>query len=61
MTGKRDIIREPDGINFIVKSPPLTEEDKALISAYIAAYKKKAAANRKQREKRAAAKHQVES
>lgn len=35
-------IREPEGVDFFVKSRPLTERERKEISEYIANYKKKA-------------------
>jgi hypothetical protein len=45
-------IKEPKGVDFIIKSEPLTEKEQAAISEYIRQYKlkqskKKAAATRK--------------
>ncbi len=34
-------IKEPKGIDFIVHSEPLTDEERKEISKYIAAYKKR--------------------
>lgn len=50
------IIREPEGVDFIVKSTPYTPEEAAKVSAWIKAYKKRLAANERRRAKRAAAK-----
>lgn len=47
------LIKEPKGIDFIVQSEPLTEEEKALISAFIQARK---AALKKKKVKRLKAK-----
>jgi phage terminase small subunit len=32
-------IKEPKGVDFIIQSEPLTDSDRALISAYIRRYK----------------------
>jgi hypothetical protein len=32
-------IKEPEGIDFVIKSRPLTDKDRREISAYIAEYK----------------------
>jgi hypothetical protein len=32
-------IKEPDGVDFIIKSEPLTKEERAAISEYIRNYK----------------------
>ena len=47
-------IKEPQGVDFIIKSEPLTEKEQAAISEFIKNYKmkyskKKAATTRKQR------------
>ncbi|MES2766590.1 MAG: hypothetical protein V4642_12015 [Bacteroidota bacterium] len=34
-------IKEPEGVDFVIKSKPLTKEEEALISSYIKAYKEK--------------------
>jgi hypothetical protein len=34
-------IKEPDGVDFIIKSRPLTKEEEAAISKYIKAYNEK--------------------
>lgn len=45
-------IKEPKGVDFIIKSEPLTEKERKEISKYIADYKaknkKKVVANKKQ-------------
>lgn len=35
------IIKEPQGVDFIIQSPPLTEKEKKEISAFISESKKK--------------------
>jgi hypothetical protein len=32
-------IKEPEGVDFLIQSPPLTEKDKLEISEYIKLYK----------------------
>lgn len=34
------LIKEPEGVDFIIKSKPLTEKDRLEISKHIADYKK---------------------
>lgn len=34
-------IKEPDGVDFLIKSRPLTKDEEIAISAYIRAYKAK--------------------
>ncbi|WP_416866363.1 MAG: hypothetical protein ACMVP2_01145 [Imperialibacter sp.] len=34
-------IKEPEGVDFIIKSDPLTDEDRKRISKFISAYKEK--------------------
>lgn len=34
-------IKEPDGVDFVINSRPLTKKEKEAISAYIKAYKAK--------------------
>jgi hypothetical protein len=34
-------IKEPDGVDFVIKSRPLTKEEEVAISNYIRAYKAK--------------------
>jgi hypothetical protein len=34
-------VKEPEGVDFIIKSEPLTDEDRKKISAFIAEYKAK--------------------
>jgi hypothetical protein len=34
-------IKEPEGVNFVINSRPLTKKEEALISEYIRAYKAK--------------------
>jgi len=34
-------IKEPDGVDFVIKSRPLTKEEEIAISNYIRAYKEK--------------------
>lgn len=34
-------IKEPDGVDFVINSRPLTKEEETAISEYIRAYKKK--------------------
>jgi hypothetical protein len=34
-------VKEPEGVDFIIKSDPLTDEDRKKISAFIAEYKAK--------------------
>ncbi len=34
-------IKEPKGVDFIIKSEPLTDKERVAISQYIADYKKK--------------------
>ncbi|MDR1880882.1 MAG: hypothetical protein LBQ78_08105 [Tannerellaceae bacterium] len=38
-------IREPEGVDFVINSQPLTDKDRAEISQYIRNYKAKAAEN----------------
>lgn len=40
------MVREPEGIDFLVKSKPPTKEELALMSAHILAYKENAAKKR---------------
>jgi hypothetical protein len=47
-------IKEPDGVDFVVNSRPLTKEEEIAISEYIRAYKAKHA------RKKAITKHQGE-
>jgi hypothetical protein len=39
-------VKEPEGIDFIIKSKPLTEEDRTAISEYIRNYKAKQKLNK---------------
>jgi hypothetical protein len=43
------IIKEPKGVDFIIKSPPLTEKEKKEISAFIEESKKKNAVKKVKR------------
>lgn len=43
-------IKEPEGVDFIIKSEPLTEKDRKEISKFIADYKSKH--NKKRRTKK---------
>lgn len=53
------IVKEPDGIDFLVKSKPPTKQELELMSAHIAAYKKKLLGTEKPFVKQAATKDQV--
>jgi hypothetical protein len=46
-------IKEPKGVDFIIKSDPLTDEAKKEISAFIAQYKKNGIKNIKSIKKKA--------
>jgi len=39
-------IKEPEGVDFIIQSKPLTDEERAAISEYIRNYKEKQKAKR---------------
>jgi hypothetical protein len=40
-------IKEPKGVDFIIKSEPLTDKERIAISQYIADYKKKETTRKK--------------
>jgi hypothetical protein len=40
-------IKEPEGVDFVIKSKPLTDKDRAAISEYIRRYKTKHGAKKK--------------
>lgn len=42
-------IKEPEGVDFIIKSKPLTDKERAAISEFIRQYKEKHAAKRDKR------------
>jgi len=44
-------IKEPEGVDFIIKSKPLTDKDRAAISEFIRDYKEKHKAKRTKRQK----------
>lgn len=45
-------VKEPKGVDFIIKSKPLTEADRKIISDFIREYKSKQAAKKTKRKKR---------
>jgi hypothetical protein len=42
-----NLIKEPKGVDFIIQSPPLTEQDRKEISAFIASRKSKKVVTKK--------------
>jgi len=44
-------IKEPEGIDFVIKSRPLSDKDRAAISAFILEYKAKNAVKKPKRTK----------
>ncbi len=52
-------IKEPEGVDFIINSRPMTKEEEALISDYIKTYKAKNSAKPKMPNQRAKPKHKV--
>lgn len=46
------LIKEPKGVDFFIKSEPLTDKDRKEISEFIAAYKQKHNPKRRTKSKR---------